>query len=246
MYAWVMRPGYNYIGLINHAAPLMQNLKVRQAIQATLDVYPLMLGAFGNDTVFAVGPSIVPAEYGVMFNDEDGAELYDMADPDRGRQLLAEAGYNGETVRFLTSRDYDYQYRGTLIAVDQLNEIGLNTEIIVRDWATTVATRADPDAWDVFLGNFTVAPEPELMAYVNPNYLNSYTGSDEYASALAELKRASDPATRPAIWARAQQAFYEDVGAFQLANSFLLNGYASNVHVQARYFLFQAWNTWKE
>lgn len=31
-----------------------------------------------------------------------------------------------------------------------------------------------------------------------------------------------------------------------MANTFLLNGYAANVHVQTRNFLFQAWNTWKE
>lgn len=246
MYVWVMRPGYNYIGLINHASPLMQNLQLRQAIQAVTDVYPLMLGAFGNDAVFSVGPSIVPREYGIMYNDTAGADLYNQADPERAAELLAASGYQGETVRLLTSRDYDYQYRGTLILSDQLGAIGIQTDIIVRDWATTVSLRSDPSAWDIFLGNFTVAPEPELMAYVNPNYLNSYTGSEAYASALAELRQTTDADARTEVWAHAQEAFYEDVGALQLANSFLLNGYASDVHVQARYFLFQAWNTWKD
>lgn len=118
--------------------------------------------------------------------------------------------------------------------------------MIVRDWATTVATRANPEAWDIFIGNFTIAPEPEMIAYLNPGYLNGYTGSDEYAALLAELKQTSDPAARQAVWAQAQEAFYRDAGAIQMANTFLVNGYSSNVHVQARNFLFQAWNTWKE
>ena len=116
----------------------------------------------------------------------------------------------------------------------------------MRDWATTVATRADPTAWDIFIGNFTVAPEPEMIAYLNPGYLNGYTGSEEYAALLAELKATADPAKRVEIWDAAQAAFYQDAGAIQMANTFLVNGYSSDVHVEARYFLFQAWNTWKE
>jgi len=246
MYAWLMRPGYNYIALINHASPVMQDLKLRQAIQAAIDVYPLMLGAFGDDAVFALTPTIVPAEYGPMANTTAGAELYDQHDAVKAMQLLSESNYDGQTIRWITSRDFDYQYRGTLIAVDQTDAIGLTSEIIVRDWATTVATRADPTAWDIFIGNFTIAPEPEMISYLNPTYLNGYTGSDEYAALLAELKTTADPDRRVAIWSDAQAAFYEDAGAIQMANTFLVNGYASDVHVEARYFLFQAWNTWKE
>ncbi len=246
MYPWLMRPGYNYIALINHASPVMQDLKLRQALQAVIDVYPLMLGAFGDEAVFALTPTIVPVEYGAMANTEAGADLYDQGDLERAKALIAESDYAGEVIRWITSRDFDYQYRGTLIAVDQANLIGLTSDIIVRDWATTVATRSNPEAWDIFIGNFTIAPEPEMIPYLNPNYLNHYTGSEEYAALMSELKQTSDPAARQAVWAQAQEAFYEDVGAIQLANTFLVNGYASDVHVEARYFLFQAWNTWKE
>lgn len=246
MYAWLMRPGYNYIAVINHASPVMQDLKLRQAIQAAIDVYPLVLGAFGDDQAFAVNPSIIPAEYGAMYNDTAGVQLYDQGDPELAKQLLAESDYDGQTIRWLTSRDYDYQYRGSLIAVDQTDDIGLTSEIISRDWATTVSIRSDPTAWDIFIGNFTIAPEPEMISYLNPNYLNSYEGSAEYRELMDQLAATADPAARVAIWADAQTAFYEDVGAIQMANAFLVNGYSSDVHVESRYFLFQAWNTWKE
>ncbi len=246
MYPWIMRPGYNYIALINHNSPLMQDLHLRQAIQATLDIYPLMLGAFGEDAVFALGSSVIPAEMGAMFDEVSGAELYDRGDLEAGRALLAQSSYAGEDIRWLTSRDFDYQYRGTLVAVDQVSALGLNSEIIVRDWATTVATRANPDAWDIFLGNFTLAPEPEMIAYLNPNYLNGYQGTERYQELMAELRVTSDLDRRQVLWSEAQAEFYRDAGAIQMANTFLLNGYAANVHVQTRNFLFQAWNTWKE
>ncbi len=246
MYSWMMRPGYNYIGLINHASPLMQNLEVRRALQAAIDVYPLALGAFGSDEVFALTPSIVPAEYGAMSNDQAGADLYNLGDAKLAKSILADSGYDGTPIRWLTSRDYEYQYRGTLIAVDQTSAIGFNSEIIVRDWATTVAIRSDPTAWDIFIGNFTIAPEPEMIPYLTPKYLNKYQGSEAFRGAMDRLAGTTDLAERQEIWAEAQAAFYEDAGAIQMVNAFLLNGYSSKVHVEARYFLFQAWNTWKD
>jgi peptide/nickel transport system substrate-binding protein len=245
MYAWVMRPGYNFVMLINHASELMQDPLVRQAIQATIDVDEVMLGAFGNETLYRPGAAIVPPEYGPM-SMTVGADLYDVGDAERGAELLAASSYDGRPIRFITTRDFDYQYRGTLVATDQLAEAGFVTDVIVRDWATTVQTRSDPTAWDVFIGNMTIAPEPELLTYVNPGWVNGYTGSEEYAALMAQIRVTADPAERQALWAQAQEAYYEDVGSVLLANTFLLNAYASNVHVEARQFLFQAWNTWKE
>lgn len=246
MYPWLMRPGYNFIALINHASPLMEDLKIRQALQATISAFPLTLGAFGNEGVFSQSPSIVPEEYGAMFNDAAGAELYDQGDPERGAELLAESSYDGQTIRWLTSSTYDYQHRGTQVAVDQVNALGVESEIIVRDWATTVSIRSDPSAWEIFIGNFTIAPEPEMIAYLNPGYLNNFDGSPEYRALMDELSDTVDLEERQRLWEAAQEVFYRDVGAIQLANTFLLNAYASDVHVEARYFLFQAWNTWKE
>lgn len=246
MYAWMMRPGYNYLAIINHRSPVMQDVNVRRALAAAIDVYPLVLGAFGSDQVFAITPSIVPAEYGAMFNDEAGVDWYDVGDAARAAQLLADSDYDGTPIRWLTSRDYDYQYRGTLIAVDQVSAVGFDSEIIVRDWATTVSIRSDPTRWDIFIGNFTIAPEPEMIQYLGSTYLNGYEGSPEYRAAMDELASTTDLTQRQQVWARAQAAFYEDVGAIQMANAFLLNAYSSDINVEARYFLFQAWNTWKD
>jgi peptide/nickel transport system substrate-binding protein len=245
MYAWFMRPGYKFLMLLNHQSPLMQDLAFRQAIQATIDAYPVMLGAFGNEALFELSAPIVPPEYGPMSNDA-GAEFYDVADPARGAELLAASGYDGTPVRFITTRDFDYQYRGTLVVTDQLAEIGIVSDVTVRDWATTVATRADPTQWDVFIGNFTVAPQPELIPYLSGGYLNGYTGTEAYRALFDELRVTADPARREAIWEEAQALYYADVGVVPLAKAFLVNAYASDVHVEARQFLFQAWNTWKE
>lgn len=245
MWPWTPPVGYNYTLLLNFNSPLIQNEKIRQAIQATLDMEAIALGAFGNEALYDLNPGVLPPGFGAMYSDNSGG-LYDQRDPELGRRLLQESGYDGTTVRWITTRDFPYQYNGTLIAVDQLNAIGLNSEVIVRDWPTTVQTRADPDAWDIFVGNQISGPEPEMIAIINPGWVNGYDGSPEFSALMSQIRVTSNPADRAALWDQAQQAYYEDVGSIRVSDTFLLVAYASDVHVEARYIAFQAWNTWKE
>ena len=245
MWPWIPPVGYNYTLLLNFNSPMMQNLKLRQAIQATLDMDTIALGAFGNKALYDLNPGVLPPGFGAMYSDASGG-LYDQHDPELGKKLLAESGYDGTPIRWITTKDYPYQYSGTLIAVDQLDAIGLKSEVIVRDWATTVQTRADPNAWDIFVGNQISGPEPEMIAIINPGWVNGYNGSPEFASLMEKLRVTTDPAERKDLWARAQVAYYQDVGSVRVADAFLLNAYSSKVHVEARYIAFQAWNTWKD
>src|SRR5690606_34609829 len=113
----------------------------------TLDMDAIALGAFGNEALYDLNPGVLPPGFGGMYTDA-GKELYDQRNPELGKKLLEESGYDGTPIRWITTRDFSYQYAGTLIAVDQLEAIGLKSEVIVRDWATTVETRSKPDAWE--------------------------------------------------------------------------------------------------
>lgn len=245
MWPWTPPVGYNYTLLLNFNSPIMQNLKLRQAIQATLDMDTIGLGAFGSKGLYNLNPGVLPPGFAGMYSDA-GSELYNQNNPELGKKLLEESGYDGTPIRWITTKDYSYQYAGTLIAVDQLKAIGLKSEIIVRDWATTVKTRADPDAWDIFVGNQISGPEPEMIAIINPGWVNGYNGSPEFTALMDKLRVTTDHATRKDLWAQAQEAYYQDVGSVRVADAFLLVAYASDVHVQARYIAFQAWNTWKD
>jgi peptide/nickel transport system substrate-binding protein len=80
---------------------------------------------------------------------DSGKEFFNLKDPDKAKELLKEAGYNGEELVLLTNKDYTSMYNAALVMQAQLQAIGMNVRLEVEDWPATIATRdKQPDAWN--------------------------------------------------------------------------------------------------
>ena len=78
----------------------------------------------GNPDLFQLTPSIYPK--GTPWYTEVGARWYNQGNPDRAKQLAAEAGYKGEPIRWLTTQQYDWSFKSSTVAADQLQKAGFN------------------------------------------------------------------------------------------------------------------------
>src|SRR5690625_5906072 len=83
-----------------------------------------------------------------------GSERYNQNDPEAAKQLFDEAGYDGEEIVIMTTRDYEHYYNASVVISEQLEQIGINTSLEVYDWPTIVDRREDPEAWDLFVNVF--------------------------------------------------------------------------------------------
>ena len=131
----------------NWSAPPTNNLKFRQAVLAALDFDEVMEAASDGD--FKPNPSF---QYpGTNYYTEVGKELLDQHNPEKAKQLLKEAGYNGEKVVLLTNKDYPSLYNTGLVISQQLKAVGINAELLVLDWPTALqkAMKGTPD-WNFF------------------------------------------------------------------------------------------------
>ena len=93
-YAWAM-------AVFNKKEGLMTNQKLRQAIQVAIDIEPAMKGAVGNPLFYRLDPGLSFQEQ-KAWHSTVGAPFYNQHDREKAKQLLREAGYKGEPVRFLT------------------------------------------------------------------------------------------------------------------------------------------------
>ena len=65
---------------------------------------------------------------------EMAAKYYDRKDPKKAKELLKQAGYNGEKLVLQTNSNYPYMRDSILVLSEQLKEAGVNADVQVIDW----------------------------------------------------------------------------------------------------------------
>lgn len=192
----------------------MSNKKVRQAMQAALDMEPIMSAAVGHKAFYRLDGALYFPEQ-ALWHSSTGVTGYNLRNKDRARALLREAGYAGQPVRWITTKEYEYMYNSALVARQQMEEVGFKVDLQVLDWATLVQRRSKPELWDIFTTGITLSPDPALSANLQCNWPGWWC-HEEKDRLLGELVRETDPKKRRALIERIQAVFYEDVGRIKM------------------------------
>jgi peptide/nickel transport system substrate-binding protein len=157
---------------LNWQSPVMSNLAMREAVQAALDMEPMLQSAYGSADFYSLDPGLMMKQ--TAWWTDAGGDRYNMNDPDLARQKLEEAGYDGTPIRFMSTQEYGYMYATSTVAVQQMEAVGFVMDHQVIDWATVVERRAKPEEWDMFVTGHGFVPDPSQISYVGQ--MNIYPG----------------------------------------------------------------------
>lgn len=119
--------------MFNYDFEPFKNPLVRQAIAQAIRREDVIEAAFyGRGDVLDEFP-VVP---GTRYENSDYADVW-AYDPEKSRALLTEAGYpDGFTCRMLSTSQYSMHQDTALVVQQYLQEIGIELEMILPDWAT--------------------------------------------------------------------------------------------------------------
>ena len=238
----IVKPSNWSTAVLNHKQGLMSDRRIRQAFQAALDMEPIMAAGFGHKSFYRIDPGLQFLEQ-PQWHSRVAAELYNQKNPAKARKLLSEAGYGGQPVRWITTKEYQWMYKNALVAKQQLEAAGFKIDLQVVDWATLVQRRNKPELFDVFSTGFTFNPEPALSTATICNWPGWWCNEDkdQWMDALA---RESEPRKRRAMWEKVQQIFYEDVGRIKFGDSFSLDVTRKEVQGYRPTNELNLWNVW--
>ncbi|MCC6990700.1 MAG: hypothetical protein IT181_16960, partial [Acidobacteria bacterium] len=150
-------------------------------------------------------------------------------DPDKARQLLAEAGYpRGFKTKIATTPRYPMGVELAEAVAADLKKVGIEATIEVFDWATMVQFWAglppEKNPQEIFImgagastadADWGLRPIFRTAATNENNY--GYYSNAEFDRVIEAAMRETDPAKRQALYTRAQQIVYlEDPGAVWL------------------------------
>jgi peptide/nickel transport system substrate-binding protein len=226
----------------NHKQGVMANKKIRQALQAALDMEPIMAGGIGNKDFYRLSGTLFYPEQAAFYS-TTGVTGYNLKNKDRARALLKEAGYAGQPVRWVTTKEYEWMFNTAVVAKQQMEEAGFVVDLQVVDWATLVQRRNKPELFDLFSTGFTFDPDPALAASLQCNWPGWWC-AEEKDRLMADLARETDLKKRRAIVERLQAIFYEDVGRIKLGDYYLLQAMRKDLRgfKPGPYLYF--WNAW--
>ncbi len=237
----VVKP-YGWITIVlNTKQGVMADKRLRQAVQAALDIEPMMLAAMGHKDFFRLDPSILFQEQAL--HSKAGAALYNQHDKDKARKLLKEAGYAGQPVRWIVTNEYEHHYKTALVGKSQLEDAGLKIDLQVSDWATVVQRRNKPEAWDAFSTAFIFGAEPSTWAPVACDWPGWWC-NPEKEQLLAAMSRETDAKRRAATWDKVQTLFYADAARIRLGDYFRLDARRKDVQGFENGPYQHLWNVW--
>jgi ABC-type transport system substrate-binding protein len=188
------------------------NLMTRKAIQAALNTDEIMDAATDGDYRLNVSFAY-PTQ--PTYTDA-GKETYNIQDTAFAKKYFVEAGYKNEPVALLTNKDYTSMYNAALVMSEQMKAVGINAQLKVVDWPTSIAMRQKPDSgWNFFFTGWGTEPSlgtnlghpttnvdrvaqvprrrqpPTGRAAHRQAYLGDYTLSHHYSAKRSQIGAAS-------------------------------------------------------
>ena len=206
----ILSPSFGFPYLVfNTKEGVAANQGTRQAIQTALGAGEMLAAGFGDTRFFTAEGNHFPK--GSPFYSTAGTEQYNQRDAKKAKALAEKAGYKGEPIRVLTSRQYDFHYNMSLLMAEQLKRAGFKVDLNVVDWATLVQRRNDPKLWDIYVTHSGQFPEPMLSPPQLGDGAPGWWNTPAKQAALAAFNQESDPVKRGALWGKVQQAVYDEV-----------------------------------
>ncbi|ROZ66749.1 ABC transporter substrate-binding protein [Ramlibacter sp. WS9] len=200
--------GFPYL-VLNTKEGSMMNVAMRKAFQTAIGEGEMLAAGFGDTRFFIAEGNHFPK--GTPFYSTAGTDRYNERNAAKARTQAEQAGYKGEPVRILTSRQYDFHYNMALIMAEQLKRAGFKAELNVVEWATLLQRRADPKLWDIYITHSGLFPEPMLSPPQLGDGAPGWWTSPAKVAALAALNQEPDPAKRGPLWGKVQQVVYDEV-----------------------------------
>ncbi len=196
-----------YVIVVNSKVKPLDQPKVKQALSLAIDRQLILDELWAGQGKIPTGPAV---EGDFAFNPDLPPFAYD---PERARQLLEEAGYNGEEIVFQTTDGYVANDRAMAEAIQAMwQEVGVNVRLEVIE----IAVRAENNANKTWQGvwwsdptNTLADPDGMMWRLLAPGGLQDYWRHPEFDQLGQEARSSLDPALRERNYRRMFEIFLE-------------------------------------
>jgi peptide/nickel transport system substrate-binding protein len=219
--------------------------RLRQAVLYAMKDADLMAAAAGPKQFWQLDPGLFFPEQTDVYSTA-GSDVYNHQNLDKARELMREAGYKGEKIVLMSTKDYTWMYNMAQVLAPELQAVGFSVDSQVYDWATLLSRRTKPELYDAFITGFSPSIDPTGIIFFGSKWPGWYK-SAALDKLLAEWSRTPVTAgpARKKTMDQIQALFYTEVPVAKVGNEFGLEVYNNaHLHGYTSYFDVRFWNTW--
>lgn len=218
--------------------------KMREAINLVIDKKAMLAGAFGPSKFWSLSDSMFFPNQGSLYT-TTGESDYQAYDPTKAKALIKAAGYDSaHPITILVTQTYPYMYNAGVVLAQELQQIGVKTNVLVYDWPTDLAERKDPSAWDIFITGFAPLFDPTQLLWILPTY-NGWYDSPQMQHLLADWSSTTNASAKKNILDQIQQLEWTQLPIVKVGNERDLNGGSTGLDGYSSFAGSDVlWNAW--
>lgn len=227
--------------VFNKKSGVMTEERMREAASLSFDNLQLMQACYGKGG-FSLHSDYMEAWQDMWITGEENP--YYEEDKERAREIV-DSYYSGDTITILTSNLSSLD-KIALKAKEDLEMVGFNVEVVVKDWASMLETRKDDKAWDIYVSAFTSVPLPWQKNYLAPSF-PGWIEEDSFSySLLLSLSSRESIEEAIGIWKEVEKELFEYIPCYipgHYTTSYAKSKKLSGVIIEDGFFF---WNATKD
>ncbi|ADQ15561.1 extracellular solute-binding protein family 5 [Halanaerobium hydrogeniformans] len=246
----IIYPDQMAVFVTNNGIAPFDNKYARRAMVYALDLEELGYAMIGNPDFWRLEASL--HEEGNPWHAENvGEGIYNVYDPDKAKELLDKADYDGTPLVILSGQDSEMERQGAISIKDQLEKIGIEVELQLFDRPTVVERRAKPEGWNIHLSSFIkTVPDPQIhQGWTGTNkWVTNWDSEEsrEMDEIFARMVKEVDYEQRYQIVEEFYEKMWDTVPYFNILDFSRLHITRSELkNFEAAWQTF-FWNTWLE
>ncbi|MDQ0185861.1 peptide/nickel transport system substrate-binding protein [Cytobacillus kochii] len=230
--------------IFNKKEGLFSDVKARQAVNYALDMDEIMGAAFVGPDYYELDSALFLSSQKNWYS-ESGKDKYNQQNPEKAKELLKEAGYNGEEIVILTSRDYEHHYNAAVATQQELEKIGMNVKLDVYDWPTLLERRDNPSTYDIFFTGFSTTTTPNQYVFLNSETeWAGWTNSPEIDELLDQIRVAKEEEIQ-GLNDQLHEELWEYLPVVNLGKNSRVSGYSEKISGYTNFLGPNFWNVSK-
>ncbi|WP_368652926.1 ABC transporter substrate-binding protein [Ornithinibacillus sp. 4-3] len=200
----------------------------RKAIAVGINNDDILLASFANPEYYGFTHHLMMYHQEEQWYSDIGKDLFNQNDVEEAKQLLEEAGYDGEEITLMVGRDHDYIYNASVVLQEQLEQMGINTKLAVYDSATVTELRDDENAYDLYMKSDTPRSEPTSLLFMKSSY-SGWTDSPELEELLQDFWGQPNLESAIDLYDDLQEWYTEYLPIIKIGDGNALYAYRSNI-----------------